>query len=143
MAIPSAFTRAEIALRDYALAFPETREEFPWDHRAIKVKGKGFLFMGGDDQTFSFSLKLPTSGDAVLLLPFASPTGYGLGQSGWVTARFKKGDKIPLDWIKSWIEESYRAVAPKKLIARLAETDQPQPRTRPRARPSRSTSRRK
>jgi hypothetical protein len=75
--------------------------------------------MGGDEKVFSLSVKLPTSRDGVLLLPFASPTGYGLGKSGWVTARFTRKDRIPLDWIRSWIEESYRAVAPKRLVAAL------------------------
>ena len=27
---------------------------------------------------------------------------------------------IPLDWIRGWIEESYRAVAPKKLVAQMS-----------------------
>jgi hypothetical protein len=36
-----------------------------------------------------------------------------------VTARFTRKDRIPLDWIRSWIEESYRAVAPKRLVAAL------------------------
>lgn len=119
MTRPASFSRAELALRKYALSFPETHEDFPWGHRALKVRGKGFLFMGGDEKVFSLSVKLPTSADGVLLLPFASPTGYGLGKSGWITARFTRKDKIPLDWIRSCIEESYRAVAPKRLTARL------------------------
>ena len=41
-------SRAETALRQHALAYPETTEEFPWGHRAIKVKGKAFLFMAMD-----------------------------------------------------------------------------------------------
>jgi predicted DNA-binding protein (MmcQ/YjbR family) len=118
---PAAFAKAELALRDYALSFPETHEDFPWGHRALKVRGKGFLFMGGDEKVFSLSVKLPTSRDGVLLLPFASPTAYGLGKSGWVTAQFTRKDKIPLDWIRSWIEESYCAVAPKKLATRLRD----------------------
>jgi predicted DNA-binding protein (MmcQ/YjbR family) len=119
VARPASFARTELALRNFALSFPETHEDFPWGHRALKVRGKGFLFLGGDDQVFSLSVKLPVSSSGVLLLPFASPTGYGLGRSGWVTARFTRKDRIPLDWIRSWIEESYRAVAPKKLVARL------------------------
>jgi hypothetical protein len=91
---PAAFARAELALRDYGLSFPETTEDFPWGHRALKVRGKGFVFMGGDDKVFSLSVKLPTSRDGVLLLPFAAPTGYGLGKSGWVTAQFTRKDKI-------------------------------------------------
>jgi predicted DNA-binding protein (MmcQ/YjbR family) len=114
-------TRTELDLRDYALSFPETTEDFPWGHRALKVKGKGFLFMGNDEGVFSLSVKLPSSADSVLMLPFASPTGYGLGKSGWVTARFNKGEKVPVDWVRNWIEESYRAVAPKKLVAAFDE----------------------
>lgn len=119
MSRPATFAKAELALRDYALSFPETHEDFPWGHRALKVRGKGFLFMGGDEKVFSLSVKLPTSRDGVLLLPFASPTAYGLGKSGWVTAQFTRKDKIPLDWIRSWIEESYCAVAPKKLAGQV------------------------
>lgn len=130
MTRPALFARAELALRKYALSFPEAHEDFPWGHRALKVRGKGFLFMGGDEKVFSLSVKLPASADGVLLLPFASPTGYGLGKSGWVTARFTRTDKIPLEWIRSWIEESYRAVAPRRLVAQLDAGDiKPRPKT--------------
>ena len=66
-------------LRALALGYPETVEEFPWGHTAVKVRGKSFLFMGGEEGVLSLSCKLPTSHEAALLLPFASPTGYGLG----------------------------------------------------------------
>jgi predicted DNA-binding protein (MmcQ/YjbR family) len=107
----------EAKLRKFALAFPEAHEEFPWGHSAIKVKGKAFLFMGTGDDGFSISVKLPHSRDMAVDLPFAAPTGYGLGKSGWVTARLK--DEKSLDLIKAWIEESYRAIAPKKLVKEL------------------------
>jgi predicted DNA-binding protein (MmcQ/YjbR family) len=119
------FARAESALRRHALAYPETREDFPWGHSAIKVKGKAFLFMDQADGTFGLSVKLPLSGRLALALPFASPTGYGLGKTGWVSARFGKGDAIPLDMLKEWIDESFRAVAPKKLVARLEDDGPP------------------
>jgi len=110
---------AESSLRDHALAYPEVTEDFPWDHRAVKVKGKVFLFMHLEDDALSLSVKLPVTGKAALALPFASPTGYGLGKSGWVTARFGPGDDVPLDVLKEWIDESFRAVAPKRVLARL------------------------
>jgi predicted DNA-binding protein (MmcQ/YjbR family) len=113
------FARAESALRRHALAYPETTEEFPWGHTAIKVKGKVFLFMSREGGTFGLSLKLPLSGRWALTQPFASPTGYGLGKSGWVSARFAAGDDVPVDLLTEWIDESFRAVAPKKLVARL------------------------
>ena len=65
------------------------------------------------------SVKLPESGKAALRLPFASPTEYGLGKSGWVTARFTAKDKPPVEMLRKWIDESYRAVAPKELIKAL------------------------
>ena len=109
----------ELDLRDFAMSFPETTEDFPWGHRALKVKKKGFLFLGGEKNTkeLSLSVKLPGSRDMALDLPFAEPTGYGLGKSGWVTARFTKVADVPVDLLKEWIRESYRAIAPKKLGA--------------------------
>ena len=109
----------EAALRDYALGFPEATEEFPWGDRAIKVKGKVFLFMGADAGEVSFSVKLPHSRFFVLDLPNTEPTHYGLGKHGWVTARFAGAPRDSLDIYKMWIDESYRAVAPTKLVTRL------------------------
>jgi len=107
------------ALREIALSYPEASEEFPWGHAAFKVRGKTFLFTATEEGVFSLSAKLPVSGVAALMLPFASPTGYGLGKSGWVTARFGPEDEVPLEILESWLAESYRAIAPKKLVAQL------------------------
>ena len=109
--------QAEAALRDFALRFPEAVEDHPWDHIAIKVKKKMFLVLGGTDDQLTVTVKLPSSGRLALLQPFASPTGYGLGKSGWVTAAFAPADRVPVDRLCEWIEESFRAVAPKKLVA--------------------------
>jgi predicted DNA-binding protein (MmcQ/YjbR family) len=110
---------AENDLRELALSYPDAYEEFPWGHRAIKVKKRAFLFMGGERGTLSLSLKLPLSGRVALIHGFASPTGYGLGKSGWVTARFQTKDEVPIALLRQWIDESYRAIAPAKLIDRL------------------------
>jgi predicted DNA-binding protein (MmcQ/YjbR family) len=107
-------------LREFALSLPEAYEEFPWGERVAKVKGKVFVFLGMNGDELGLSVKLPQSGMLALSLPFASPTGYGLGKAGWVTARFAKSKKAPVDLLRSWIDESYRAVAPKKLVASMA-----------------------
>ena len=105
-------------LRDYALGFPETHEDFPWGERALKVRSKAFLFMGGDGDDLSFSVKLPRTGVQALALPFAEPTHYGLGKHGWVTIKVpKKPTRAMTDQFLEWIRESYVAVAPKKLGA--------------------------
>lgn len=108
-------------LRRIALRFPEAYEESPWGHRVTKVKGKIFLFCDADEGGgLSLSVKLPESGRAVLKERFAEPTGYGLGKAGWVSCTFARGAAIPEERIVGWIEESYRAVAPKRLAATMA-----------------------
>lgn len=114
-----AMKEPEERLREIALSYPETYEEFPWGHRAVKVRKKTFVFIALSEEGLSLSVKLPLSGVAALALPFASPTEYGLGKSGWVTARFAPGDEVPLELLHEWLDESYRAIAPKKLVAGL------------------------
>ena len=109
-------------LRKFALSFPEATEDFPWGERVAKVNGKVFVFLGCDPVPggpVGLSVKLPESGAEALDLPFARPTAYGLGKSGWVSASFEPGDRPPVEILKAWIRESYRAVAPKKLLAKL------------------------
>jgi predicted DNA-binding protein (MmcQ/YjbR family) len=123
--------RAEAALRKVGLDFPEAVEDFPWGHTAIKVKGKIFLILGGNEGMLTVSLKLPLSNNVAVTLPFAAPTGYGLGKSGWVTASFTSDDEIPLDMLEEWIDESYRAIAPKRLVAVLDGSASPKPPSAP------------
>jgi predicted DNA-binding protein (MmcQ/YjbR family) len=110
------------ALRAAALALPEAVEEFPWGHAAIKVRGKTFVFLS-KEETLGMSVKLPVSRDFALIFDWAEPTGYGLGRSGWISARFKEGDEPDLELLTRWIRESYRTIAPKKLSAALPPDD--------------------
>ena len=116
-----------VALRAFALGLPEAREDFPWGERVVKVKDKVFVFLGRDgEEDWGVTVKLPSSGLMALSLPFASPTGYGLGKSGWVTFNFTAKDKPPpLDVLKKWIDESYRAVAPRSLVAAIEAAKAP------------------
>lgn len=127
MKAPASLLRAEARLRTIALSYAQTVEEFPWEHRAFKVKGKTFLFLSIFDGVLRAAVKLPTSGKAALHLPFASPTAYGLGKSGWVTAGFGAKDKIPLEMLAEWIDESFRAIAPRKVVAKIASIANAQP----------------
>jgi predicted DNA-binding protein (MmcQ/YjbR family) len=112
-----ALANAEVALRAHALAKPEATEHFPWGERAIKVKGKVFLFMYAEATRLSLSTKLPESNGMALMLSFAKPTGYGLGKAGWVSASFEGADQPPIEVLCAWIDESYQAVAPAKLAS--------------------------
>ncbi len=113
---------AYAALRAHGLGFPETREDFPWEHATLKVRGKIFVFLDEQDG-FGMTVKLPVSRDFALVFDFAAPAGYGLGRSGWISCRFAAGEEVDLDLLKRWIAESYRAVAPKRLAAMVPETD--------------------
>jgi predicted DNA-binding protein (MmcQ/YjbR family) len=115
-----AAAKVEAAIAKLAAAYPEVVEENPWGHRAFKVKGKTFLFLGADGSGVSFSVKLPHTGLAALELAFTEPTHYGLGKSGWVTAHFADAG-IPLSLVREWLDESYAAIAPKQLARALAE----------------------
>ncbi|MFO0810283.1 MAG: MmcQ/YjbR family DNA-binding protein [Gemmataceae bacterium] len=121
MAKRTALDRAEMALRGFAMTYPASTEDFPWGHRAIKVRGKLFVIFANDNGTLRVTAKLPVSNAHALALPFAEPTGYGLGKSGWVTATFGPKDTVPLEMLFEWVDESYRAVAPKKLVATLQD----------------------
>ena len=129
--------KARAALRRAALGYPETREDFPWGECVIKVRNKVFVFLGKEGSELGLSVKLPHSGLMALSLPFASPTGYGLAKGGWVTARFGPRDKPPMDILLQWLDESYRAVAPKKLAAGLSAHEAAPP-ARPPARKTRA-----
>ena len=73
-------------LRPFALRLPEAQEDFPWGERVFKVNKKVFIFMGlpHEIDKVQLTVKLPQSGGAVLLMPFATAAYYGLGASGWV-----------------------------------------------------------
>jgi predicted DNA-binding protein (MmcQ/YjbR family) len=111
-------------LRARALAYPETYEEAPWGDRVVKVRGRIFLFCGTHNGNLGVTVKLPESRTQVLAEPFAKPTGYGLGRSGWVSATFASGEIVDEARIAGWIDESFRAIAPRKLVA-AAEAQTP------------------
>jgi predicted DNA-binding protein (MmcQ/YjbR family) len=112
---------AGTALRSFALSLPEAYEETPWGHLAFKVKKKAFCFYGADATSLGMSVKLPISHTQALKEKWATPTGYGLGKSGWVSAEFDKGDDVPVELLRGWLEESYKALAPKKLVKLLEQ----------------------
>jgi len=113
---------ANVTLHRFALKMPGAYEEFPWGERVVKVNKKIFVFFGLDadlDKGVHLGAKLPQSNADALIFPFVRPSRYNLGKSGWVSVRFLAEEDPPIDLFKNWIEESYRAIAPKKLSAQL------------------------
>jgi predicted DNA-binding protein (MmcQ/YjbR family) len=109
-------------LRGWGLTLPGAHRKAPWpDHDDLAVKDKTFAYLPAHGKPFSLSCKLPYTGYEALQLPFAEPTGYGLGKSGWVSFSPAEEQIPDFEQLKAWIEESYRAQATRKLVKELDE----------------------
>jgi predicted DNA-binding protein (MmcQ/YjbR family) len=118
--------RLRLALRDYALSLPEAYEDHPWGERVVKVRKKVFIFLSGDDyRPCHVWLKLVESHALGLAQPGVEPAGYGLGKHGWVAVTL--GDETPFEMLREWLDESYRAVAPKRLAASVGDAKSEEP----------------
>ena len=109
-------------LRAFALSLPEAWEDHPWGESVAKVGKKVFVFFGDDAQerSRSFTVKLPQSGDEAAAMPWTADPGYGLGRGGWLTVNAPVD--APIELLTGWIAESYRAVAPKRLVKQLDDS---------------------
>jgi predicted DNA-binding protein (MmcQ/YjbR family) len=107
-------------LEQFALALPEAWADTPWGDRVVKVAKKIFVFLSseGSDRP-GLTVKLPESHDHGLSFEGAVLPGYGLGKHGWVTIYVDGVPKQERDVLFDFVEESYRAVAPKTLVKRL------------------------
>lgn len=115
--------QAHDRLKAFALELPEAWEDHPWGDTVAKVRKKIFLFIRLTEKpALQLSVKLPASCTEVLREEWATPTRYGLGKSGWVSMEIASKDLPRQSQLEDWVEESYQAVAPKKL-ARLLDAD--------------------
>ena len=111
-------------LEEFALTFPEAWVDTPWGDEVVKVGAKIFVFLSpptSDDPVVT--VKLPDSRDHALGYPGAFPTRYGLGKHGWVSIPLAGVPVEEQEVLLDFVEESYRAVAPKKLVKQLDERD--------------------
>jgi predicted DNA-binding protein (MmcQ/YjbR family) len=108
--------RLRTTLERYALALPEATSDMPWEGDVVaKVRGKIFVFFG----LVSIGVKLPESFEHAVSLEAGTPTRYGLGRHRWATIDLSASDCPGRDVLQEWIDESYRAVAPKTLVRQL------------------------
>ncbi|MBI3819004.1 MAG: MmcQ/YjbR family DNA-binding protein [Planctomycetes bacterium] len=101
-------------LRKFALKFPDAVEEIACAGTAVespvfRVKGKSFLFIGKRD----LRLKLQDSLASAARLAAKEPARYEASAMGWIKVNTDLDSPPPLDLLKAWIEESYRASTPK------------------------------
>jgi len=106
-------------LHAFGMKYPGAHPKAPWPgHNDLAVNDKTFVYFSAPGEPFGIGCKLPSSNEMALLLPYCTPMAYGLGKSGWVSAKPPAG-KIDVEMFKAWIDESYRAQAPKSLIKQL------------------------
>ncbi|WP_329255491.1 MmcQ/YjbR family DNA-binding protein [Streptomyces canus] len=123
MAVRRNALKAWEKVREFALGLPGAAEEFPWGETVAKVNQKVFVFLGVSDGSYpmgvTVKLKDAEAHAHALTSPGAEPAGYGLGKAGWVRVPLAEEGSPAADLLCDWVEESYRAIAPKRLIAEL------------------------
>jgi predicted DNA-binding protein (MmcQ/YjbR family) len=107
------------SLKSFALDLPGAWPDNPWGDSVVKVGKKIFVFLGDNEEDSMITVKVPDSHDHAMSFTGAAPTGYGLGKAGWVTIPVAGLTGDDADVLPDFIEESYRAIAPKKLIKEL------------------------
>lgn len=112
-------TKPMQAIRKLALRLPEVEESVVCSKAAFKARGKGFLFMGMDESSWNLLLKLGPSLPEAAKLAAKEPQHYGVGGRDWVSVTFPHTASPPPGLMEHWIDESFRLLAPKKLVAAL------------------------
>jgi predicted DNA-binding protein (MmcQ/YjbR family) len=106
-------------LRDFGASLPGAYVDHPWEETVLKVNKKIFLFLGVDrSDEPGIGVKLVTSHPMALAQPGVEAMGYNLGRSGWVWLKLGKAAP-PVEILRDWVLESYRTVAPRRLVREL------------------------
>jgi predicted DNA-binding protein (MmcQ/YjbR family) len=111
----------EQRIRNLALSFPETYEDWPWGHPVFKV-GDNKMFAGMSDgaDPVTLTVKLtPEEREIALHFAYVSVARY-VGRYGWVTAEVS--DEESLENALEWLRESYWLNAPARLRGAVEET---------------------
>jgi len=106
-------------IRDHAMTFPETVEGSSCVNRAFKAGGKNFAFLGEKDGECSLRLKLESSIPDLEERSSADSDRWQVGKGGWVLLKFPPGDAPKIAELRGWITESFRLLAPRKVVAQL------------------------
>jgi predicted DNA-binding protein (MmcQ/YjbR family) len=123
VAVPRNALKKQEKVREFALGLPGAAEEYPWGETVVKVNKKVFVFLGVDDGSYPMGVTVKLKDESAhahaLTCPGAAPAGYGLGKAGWVSIPLEEKGAPAAELLCDWVEESYRTIAPKRLIAEL------------------------
>jgi hypothetical protein len=137
MADDPAYTR----FKAICLALPDTKVTMTWGSPHMRVGDKIFTGWGLEDDKrhWSFSVKLDKDKQAALVQsdPRFAIASY-TGKYGGTTMTVAKGDE---DWgeIAALVEEGYRNIAPKKLVALIGTAAPPAKKAKAKSAPPKKT----
>lgn len=106
-------------IRELALNYPGTSEGASCNKAAFKAGTKSFVFLGETDDGWNLMVKLADSLGEAEVMAEQKPDNFSVGKHGWTTLRFDNGKGPTKKLLKTWIDESYRLLAPGKLVAEL------------------------
>ena len=95
------------AIRSKASRFPGVEQGAACTQSSFKVGKKSFLFVGMQGGRYKLMFKLEDSLAEATALADRHPDNYGVGNTGWVSARFTAEDPMPRKLWEKWLDESY------------------------------------
>jgi hypothetical protein len=109
-------------LRRICLTFPEASEKQAWGDPTWRVRDRIFAMQKGNFEGGRPSVWLKAGEGVQGLLVGSAPERFFVppyvGHKGWVGVHLD-GRKVDWEELADLVEESYRLVAPKRLVARL------------------------
>ena len=115
------------AVRDLALRYPGTEIVGVCVNRAFKAGKKSFLFVGIKDTEYHFRIRLGASIAEAEGLAEKHPDNYAVGKFGWTKVTFPADEAPPPGLLERWVDESFRLLVPKKIVAELPASGPPRP----------------
>ena len=113
-------------VRTTALSYPQTEEGIACagtaaEKRTLRVGGKAFVFLGSGD----IMLKLQDSIGEATAFAAQHPDACKVGAHGWVTLTITNAAPAT-STLLNWVNESYRLLAPKRVLAQLESAVPPE-----------------
>ena len=109
-------------LRRMAMLLPEVEEGVSCNKSAFKAGQKSFLFVEINDESYNVMVKLVDSLSEAERRHKQQPECYKVGKHGWTTIVLPHSALFPAEMFERWVEESYRALVSRKLVALLPDT---------------------
>ena len=103
-------------IRAFAIALPEIEEGTSCVNRAFKIRKKNFLFLGEKADRIKLMVKLTDTAASAAEDPRVT-----VGKGGWATIVFTPDDPPPLEVLEAWVQESFAALAPKRIVTAWRE----------------------